>query len=80
MARLGFIEFEELLNFVTRVSLRDIDATLVPLHHMSMAWYRSLIKVLRTKYAERHRYFSLPDASVQYVVSTEYDSPPPSPK
>jgi len=66
--RLSFVEFEELLTLVERISLEDIDVRLAPLRGMSLTWYQGLTRVLTTKYSDHHRTFSSHDQMVQYVV------------
>ena len=69
ITRLSFSEFQELLTVVTCVKLSDIDPQLKLLENLSLQWYQSLIKVLRTKYNEHHRYYSNHENIIQYVVS-----------
>ena len=69
LTKLTFVEFEELLSFVTKVSLSDIDPTLTPLQNMSVAWYQSLLVLLRKEYTETHRYYVSANNTLQYMVS-----------
>ena len=69
LTRLSFSEFQELLGIVTRINLSAIDRRLTTLENMNLAWYHSLVRVLRQQYGVSHRYFSSADGLVQYVVS-----------
>ncbi|XP_052100492.1 KICSTOR complex protein SZT2-like isoform X3 [Mytilus californianus] len=66
--KLSHDEFLELLGMVVKQRLADIDPQLMPFHNMSLMWYKSLYKVLQTRYPETHRCFSSPDGHVQYLV------------
>ncbi|CAG2218549.1 SZT2 [Mytilus edulis] len=66
--KLSHDEFLELLGMVVKQKLSDIDPQLMPFHNMSFMWYKSLYKVLQSRYPETHRSFSSPDGHVQYLV------------
>jgi hypothetical protein len=51
-------EFLELLGMVIKTSLAEIDPQLMPFQNMSLLWFKSLYKVLQSKYQETHRCFS----------------------
>jgi hypothetical protein len=61
-------EFLELLGMVIKTSLAEIDPQLMPFQNMSLLWFKSLYKVLQSKYQETHRCFSSLDGLVQYLV------------
>ena len=67
--RMTFTEFCELLPMVTKHSLYEVDAELVPLHNMPISWYNGLAKVLINKNLHNHRIFTNQDELVKYVVS-----------
>lgn len=66
--KLNHDEFLELLRMVVKIRLADIDPKLMPFQNMSLPWYKSLYRVLQSRYQETHRCFSSPDGQVQYLV------------
>lgn len=52
---LSFTELSELLDLVSVENLGAVDPQLLPLLSKPLHWYQGLIRVLQSKYQERHR-------------------------
>ncbi|MPC08794.1 Protein SZT2 [Portunus trituberculatus] len=65
---LSFIELSELLNLVSVEPLGSVDSQLLPLLSKPLHWYQGLIRVLQSKYQERHRNLTSSDGNIQHVV------------
>lgn len=52
---LSFTELSELLKLVSVEPLGSVDSQLLPLLSKPLHWYQGLIRVLQSKYQERHR-------------------------
>ncbi|XP_072246292.1 KICSTOR complex protein SZT2 isoform X3 [Leuresthes tenuis] len=66
LAKLSFIELEELLEAVHSRSVGEIDPQLDCFLTMSPAWYQSLIKVLLNRFPQSCRHFD--DNGIQYLA------------
>lgn len=67
---ISYAELTELLGYVKTVPLDEVDAQLKPLLASHFGWYRTLLRVLITRYADSHCLFVSPDNTVQYLVVT----------
>ncbi|XP_050730013.1 KICSTOR complex protein SZT2-like isoform X17 [Eriocheir sinensis] len=65
---LSFTELSELLDLVRVEHLGSVDSQLLPLLSKPLHWYQGLIRVLQSKYQERHRSLISSDGNVQHVV------------
>ncbi|XP_063888022.1 KICSTOR complex protein SZT2-like isoform X5 [Scylla paramamosain] len=65
---LSFTELSELLNLVSVEPLGSVDSQLLPLLSKPLHWYQGLIRVLQSKYQERHRNLTSSDGNIQHVV------------
>ncbi|XP_077498941.1 KICSTOR complex protein SZT2-like isoform X2 [Amblyomma americanum] len=65
---ISYAELTELLGYVKTAPLDDVDPQLKPLLASHFGWYRNLLRVLTTRYAENHCLFVSPDNTVQYLV------------